>query len=133
MEVKASEVKNRFGKYLEAAQKEPIVIRKSGKLTAGDYILGGIPAYSRDGRPNVGKFGPGRRKRRLPFARRIPAFSSPKNERNGCIIEKLPPKHFRQLVKKIFSLCEDPYPPDSKGLKGYTYQRVDAGEYRIIY
>jgi len=34
MEVKASEVKNRFGKYLEAAQKEPIVIRKSGKLTA---------------------------------------------------------------------------------------------------
>ncbi len=48
-------------------------------------------------------------------------------------LEKLPPKQFRQLVKKIFSLCEDPYPPDSKGLKGYPYHRVDVGEYRIIY
>ncbi len=34
MEVKASEVKNHLGKYLEAAQREPIVIRKSGKPTA---------------------------------------------------------------------------------------------------
>ncbi|HFC98648.1 MAG TPA: type II toxin-antitoxin system Phd/YefM family antitoxin [Thermosulfurimonas dismutans] len=34
MEVKASEVKNRFGKYLELARREPVVISKSGKPAA---------------------------------------------------------------------------------------------------
>ncbi len=34
MEVKASEVKNRLGKYLNLARREPVVISKSGKPAA---------------------------------------------------------------------------------------------------
>ncbi len=34
MEVKASEVKNRLGKYLDLARREPVVISKSGKPAA---------------------------------------------------------------------------------------------------
>ena len=45
----------------------------------------------------------------------------------------LPAKQFRQIVKKIFSLLENPDPQDAKQLKGYPYLRTDTGEYRIIY
>ena len=49
-------------------------------------------------------------------------------------IKKLPPKQYRQVVGTIFSLLENPTPHDSKQLKGYPeYQRVDIGEFRIIY
>lgn len=33
-------------------------------------------------------------------------------------LETLPPKHFRQVVTTIFHLLSEPYPHDSKSLKG---------------
>ena len=49
-------------------------------------------------------------------------------------IESLPPKHKRQVKDHILSLQDNPYPQDSKKLQGYeNYNRVDIGEYRIIY
>ena len=50
-----------------------------------------------------------------------------------AFLDKLPPKQFKQISKKIFSLMANPKPHDSKGLKGYPYRRTDIGEYRIIY
>jgi len=52
----------------------------------------------------------------------------------GKFIKKLPPKQYRQVVGTILALRENPTPTDSKQLIGYPeYQRVDIGEYRIIY
>jgi mRNA interferase RelE/StbE len=49
-------------------------------------------------------------------------------------IESLPPKHKRQVKDDILSLQDNPHPHDSKKLQGYeNYNRVDIGEYRIIY
>jgi mRNA interferase RelE/StbE len=48
-------------------------------------------------------------------------------------LDTLPPKQFRQIVKKVFSLLEDPRPHDTKELKGYPFLRCDIGEYRIVY
>ena len=48
-------------------------------------------------------------------------------------LDRLDPKRFRQVVKKIFSLMENPRPADSCVLQGYTFLRADIGEYRIIY
>lgn len=42
-------------------------------------------------------------------------------------------KQYQQIAAKIFSLMGDPRPADSEALHGYEYQRVDSGEYRIIY
>jgi len=52
----------------------------------------------------------------------------------GKFIKKLPPKQYRQVVGTMLSLRENSKPHDSEQLKGYPqYQRVDIGEYRIIY
>jgi mRNA interferase RelE/StbE len=52
----------------------------------------------------------------------------------GKFIKNLPPKQFKQVVGTILGLRENPKPHDSKQLIGYPeYQRVDIGEYRIIY
>jgi mRNA interferase RelE/StbE len=48
-------------------------------------------------------------------------------------LDTLPPKQFRQIVAKVFSLMEEPRPHDTKALKGYPFLRNDTGEYRIIY
>ncbi len=50
-------------------------------------------------------------------------------------LRKLPPKHRKQVARKIYGLRDDPAPSDSKHLKGTsaTYRRADIGEYRIIY
>ena len=49
-------------------------------------------------------------------------------------IESLPPKHRRQVKDQILALQGKPCPHDSKKLQGYeNYNRVDIGEYRIIY
>ena len=48
-------------------------------------------------------------------------------------LDQLDPKRFRQVANKIFSLMENPAPPDSCQLSGYPYHRTDIGEYRIIY
>ena len=49
-------------------------------------------------------------------------------------IQLLPPKHKRQIKDRILELQDDPMPHDSKKLLGYeNYNRIDIGEYRIIY
>ena len=48
-------------------------------------------------------------------------------------LDSLPPKQFRQIVKKVFSLMENPLLHDSQEMKGYPFIRNDVGEYRIIY
>lgn len=48
-------------------------------------------------------------------------------------ISKRTPKHAGQISNKIAALCENPDPPDAKGLKGSEYHRADIGEYRILY
>ena len=48
-------------------------------------------------------------------------------------LDDWPPKQFRQIVKKVFSLMENPLPHDSQEMKGYPFLRNDIGEYRIIY
>lgn len=48
-------------------------------------------------------------------------------------LDNLPPKQFRQIVKKVFALLADPHPHDSQELKGHPFLRNDVGEYRIIY
>jgi len=48
-------------------------------------------------------------------------------------LDDLPPKQFRQIMKKVFALLENPRPHDSEELRGYPFLRNDVGEYRIIY
>lgn len=48
-------------------------------------------------------------------------------------VADLPPKQFRQVLKKVLSLLENPLPHDSKNLEGSLLKRTDIGEYRIIY
>ena len=48
-------------------------------------------------------------------------------------LDKLPPKQFRQIVKKVIALLEEPRPHDSEELRGYPFLRNDVGEYRVIY
>jgi mRNA interferase RelE/StbE len=42
-----------------------------------------------------------------------------------AFLDRIPPKQFKQVAKKIFSLMADPEPHDSKELKGYPYPRFD--------
>lgn len=49
-------------------------------------------------------------------------------------IERLPPRHQKQIKNHILSLRDNPMPHDVKKLIGYeNYLRTDIGEYRIIY
>ena len=48
-------------------------------------------------------------------------------------LKSLPGKYAKQIARKLYSLREDPYPPDAKLLKGYFYWRSRCGEYRVIY
>ena len=48
-------------------------------------------------------------------------------------LARLPVKQGRQAKDKLFALLADPFPPDSKKLKGSAFRGVDFGEYRIIY
>ncbi len=50
-------------------------------------------------------------------------------------LRRLPPKHRKQVARKIYGLRDDPAPNDSKHLKGTptAYPRAGVGEYRIIY
>ncbi len=47
-------------------------------------------------------------------------------------LDTLPPKQFRQVVTTAFRLLSEPYPHDSKQLKGYPYHSVNIGEYRVV-
>ncbi len=56
------------------------------------------------------------------------------NKKSAKFLEKLIPKHFLQIDKKINALLQNPFPSDSAALKGYpNLFRATAGEYRIIY
>lgn len=49
-------------------------------------------------------------------------------------LKKLQPKFLKQIVFKIFTLQDNPFPQDYKKLKGHNQAyRVDQGEYRILY
>lgn len=48
-------------------------------------------------------------------------------------IEQLPSKQYRQVASKVFDLLRNPFPQDTKQVKGSNYYRVDIGEYRIVY
>jgi mRNA interferase RelE/StbE len=55
------------------------------------------------------------------------------SKRARKFLDDLPAKQFRQIVRKVFSLQENPRPNDTEQLKGYPFLRNDVGEYRIIY
>lgn len=48
-------------------------------------------------------------------------------------LDTLPPKQYRQVVRKIIMLMADPKPSDAERLRGFDYSRVTAGEYRIVF
>lgn len=48
-------------------------------------------------------------------------------------LEQLDAKQFRQIVRKIFDLMENPKQGDAHPLHGYPFWRTDVGEYRIVY
>ena len=57
------------------------------------------------------------------------------SDRARDFIRKMQSKHAVQVLLKIIALCENPYPPDSKPIRGSRegYLRADSGEYRIVY
>lgn len=49
-------------------------------------------------------------------------------------IKNLPLKHQEQVKKYILNLQDNPFPNDSKKLKGFEHLlRGDCGEYRIVF
>ena len=48
-------------------------------------------------------------------------------------LDRLPPKQYRQVTRKIIMLMANPQPADAERLKGYDYSRVTVGEYRVIF
>lgn len=48
-------------------------------------------------------------------------------------LQDLDAKQYKQVASKTFSLMADATPTDHRQLIGYPYQRIDSGEYRIVY
>ena len=48
-------------------------------------------------------------------------------------LARLDAKVFRQIVRKLFLLADNPLPIDATRLRGRDDFRVDVGEYRIVY
>jgi mRNA interferase RelE/StbE len=48
-------------------------------------------------------------------------------------LDTLPPKQYRQVLRRILALMDDPALADSKLLEGRPVRSATAGEYRIIY
>lgn len=48
-------------------------------------------------------------------------------------LQDLDAKQYKQVASKMLSLMMNATPADYSQLKGYSYHRVDSGEYRIIY
>lgn len=48
-------------------------------------------------------------------------------------LDRLDAKQYRQVVRKIFTLANNPEPQDSIHMEGSTYRRTDQGEFRIVY
>jgi mRNA interferase RelE/StbE len=44
------------------------------------------------------------------------------------------PKQFKQMARALYELTQDPFPEDSRELKGYAgFYRKDVGEFRVVY
>lgn len=55
-----------------------------------------------------------------------------------AFLETLPPKHRRQIIAKIEALAANPYPPNSKLVRGLDgtaepVRRIRSGDYRVLY
>ncbi len=49
-------------------------------------------------------------------------------------LSKIPQPYRERIKKKIYSLADNPFPPDSKKLKeSDNLRRVRVGQYRVIY
>ena len=49
-------------------------------------------------------------------------------------LNKLEPKQFKQLAKRVFGLQSETFPADMRHMKGWPgYFRLDNGEFRIVY
>jgi mRNA interferase RelE/StbE len=50
-------------------------------------------------------------------------------------LDRLPPKHGRQVAARIMALRDHPVAQDTIQMKGNAsaYRRADVGEYRVIY
>lgn len=49
-------------------------------------------------------------------------------------IEKLPPKHAKQVSEHLFAMQKIPVPVDARSLVGQSpYMRTTIGEYRIVF
>lgn len=48
-------------------------------------------------------------------------------------LQDLDSKQYKQVASKVLSLMGNATPADYSQLKGYSYHRVDSGEYRIVY
>ena len=48
-------------------------------------------------------------------------------------LQDLDAKQYKQVASKMLSLMTDSTPADYQQLKGFSYYRVDSGEYRIVY
>ena len=48
-------------------------------------------------------------------------------------LRRLQKKQAGQIGRKIRALAENPYPSDSKQLKGSIWRGTNIGEYRVIY
>lgn len=48
-------------------------------------------------------------------------------------LDRLPPKQYRQVTRKIIMVMANPQPTDAERLKGYDYSRVTVGEYRVVF
>ena len=55
------------------------------------------------------------------------------DKRAQKFLNKLLPKQFDQVDRKIIGLWEIPFPHDTKRIKGVDWYRVDIGEYPIIF
>jgi len=55
------------------------------------------------------------------------------SKRAYTFLDKLPPKQFWQVLRKVLALLEDPRPHDTEQLKGYPFLRNDVAEYRIVH
>ena len=55
------------------------------------------------------------------------------SKKSQKFLDGLPPKQFRQIIKKVFSLLDNPRPHDSEELRGYPFLRSDVGECLIVY
>jgi mRNA interferase RelE/StbE len=48
-------------------------------------------------------------------------------------LDHLPPRIYEKVIHLLLSLKENPFPPNSKKLRGRDGYRIRVGDYRILY